>query len=163
LVEAHVPAVGLTPSGTVVAEDIRDLQSWAAHAGVALCGRLGLRPPPRPLVFAAEPRKRALDGGDAACGHASVARRCVQLGMSKQSLDQPDVDAALEQMRGEAVAKRMQADALPDAGSVRRLVKEPAELARRQMQPRSASWEQPALLRRHAGIVAGRPRLPPLP
>ena len=27
LVEAHVPAVGLTPGGTVVAEDIRDLQS----------------------------------------------------------------------------------------------------------------------------------------
>jgi hypothetical protein len=37
------------------------------------------------------------------------------------------------------------------------------ELARRQTQPRPASWEQPALLRRHAGIVAGLPRLPPLP
>src|SRR5215467_10514999 len=33
LVEAHVPAVGLTPSGAVVAEDIRDLQTWPSHAG----------------------------------------------------------------------------------------------------------------------------------
>jgi len=31
LVEAHMPAVGLAPSGTVVAEDVRDLQSWSSH------------------------------------------------------------------------------------------------------------------------------------
>jgi hypothetical protein len=49
----------------------------------------------------------------------------------EQSLDQPDIDAALEQMRGKAVAQRMQADALPDAGSVRRLMEQAAELARR--------------------------------
>jgi hypothetical protein len=36
LTEAYVTAVGLTPSGTVVAEDIRDLQSWAGHAGGAV-------------------------------------------------------------------------------------------------------------------------------
>ena len=29
--KAHVAAVGLTPSGTVVAEDVRDLQSWPSH------------------------------------------------------------------------------------------------------------------------------------
>src|SRR5256885_14144882 len=34
LVETDVSAVGFTPSGTVVAEDIRDLQSWPAHVGV---------------------------------------------------------------------------------------------------------------------------------
>src|ERR1700746_4118496 len=42
LVEADVSAVGFTPSGTVVAEDIRDLQSWAAHVGGAYGARLGL-------------------------------------------------------------------------------------------------------------------------
>ena len=26
-----MPAVGLAPSGTVVAEDVRDLQSWSSH------------------------------------------------------------------------------------------------------------------------------------
>jgi hypothetical protein len=30
--EAHMAAVGVTPGGTVVAEDIRDLQSWPCHA-----------------------------------------------------------------------------------------------------------------------------------
>src|SRR5690349_21184659 len=72
-----------------------------------------------------------LDGGDPTCGHTCVARRRVQLGMPKQSLDQPDIDAALEQMRGKAVAQRMQADALPDAGSGRRLMEQAAELVRR--------------------------------
>src|SRR5204862_291701 len=36
LAEAQVTAIGLTPSGPVVAEDIRDLQ---AHVGTALCWR----------------------------------------------------------------------------------------------------------------------------
>ena len=31
LIEAHMAAVGLAPSGTVVAEDIRDLQRWSSH------------------------------------------------------------------------------------------------------------------------------------
>ena len=31
LIEAHMAAVGLAPSGTVIAEDIRDLQSWSSH------------------------------------------------------------------------------------------------------------------------------------
>ena len=33
LVEAHVAAVGLTPSRTMVAENVRDLQSWSSTAG----------------------------------------------------------------------------------------------------------------------------------
>ena len=31
LVEAHMAAVGVAPSGTVIAEDVRDLQSWSNH------------------------------------------------------------------------------------------------------------------------------------
>src|ERR1700757_3653993 len=31
LVEAHVPAVGFTPSRTVIAENVRDLQSRSSH------------------------------------------------------------------------------------------------------------------------------------
>src|SRR5262249_30080712 len=31
LVEAHMPAVGLTPSRTVIAENVRDLQGWSSH------------------------------------------------------------------------------------------------------------------------------------
>jgi len=31
LVETHMAAVGLTPRGTVIAEDVRDLQNWSSH------------------------------------------------------------------------------------------------------------------------------------
>ena len=31
LLEAHMPTVGLTPSRAVIAEDVRDLQSWSSH------------------------------------------------------------------------------------------------------------------------------------
>ena len=36
LVEAHMPAVGLTPGRTVVAENVRDLQSWSIGIGGSL-------------------------------------------------------------------------------------------------------------------------------
>ena len=39
LAEAHMAAVGFTPGGTVVAEDVRDLQSGTGH-GAALRRRL---------------------------------------------------------------------------------------------------------------------------
>src|SRR5262252_301375 len=31
LVEAHMPAVGLAPGRAVIAENVRDLQSWSSH------------------------------------------------------------------------------------------------------------------------------------
>jgi hypothetical protein len=31
LLEAHMAAIGLTPSRAVIAEDVRDLQSWSSH------------------------------------------------------------------------------------------------------------------------------------
>ena len=40
LAKAHVAAVGVTPSGTVVAEDIRNLQSWTGHAPATCRGFL---------------------------------------------------------------------------------------------------------------------------
>ena len=42
LVEADVAAVGITPSGTVVAEDVRDLQHWTGHAAARYGCRLAL-------------------------------------------------------------------------------------------------------------------------
>ena len=38
--KAHVTGIGVTPSGTVVAEDVRDLQSRTGHNRCALCRRL---------------------------------------------------------------------------------------------------------------------------
>src|SRR5262249_27257769 len=42
LPEAHMAAIGLTPSGTVVAEDIRNLQSRTEHKRRVLLGWLVL-------------------------------------------------------------------------------------------------------------------------
>jgi len=38
LAEAHMAAVGATPSGPVIAEDVRDLQSWTGHGGAVYVG-----------------------------------------------------------------------------------------------------------------------------
>src|SRR6516225_3712209 len=48
LAEAHVTAVGVTPSGPVVAEDIRDLQGWTGH------GETGVMPAAPPSAASAD-------------------------------------------------------------------------------------------------------------
>jgi hypothetical protein len=65
-------AIGVTPSGAVIAEYIRDLQHWPGHDGEL--GRLPLLP--RPLFLAAE---RARNARDPAGGDAGVARRRIEL------------------------------------------------------------------------------------
>ena len=42
LAEADVAGIGFTPSGPVVAEDVRNLQNWTGHQRRALSGRLVL-------------------------------------------------------------------------------------------------------------------------
>ena len=79
LEQADVTAVGMTPRGPVVAEDVRDLQSWTGHLGPPLRWRLVLllRHQRR------EPVERAHDLTDDVGGHLGVARRGVELGMSE--------------------------------------------------------------------------------
>ena len=63
-------------------------------------------------------------------GVAGGGRKLV---VPQQHLDNPDIDTVLEQVRGEAVAQRIDADALDEAGG----------LARRSaggMKPGSATW-----------------------
>src|SRR3977135_3849361 len=87
LTEAQVTAVGVTPCGTMVAEDVRDLQRWTSHAG-RLRWRLSL-----PLRHQRrEPVERAHDLTDDVGGDMSVARRGVELGVAEQDLDDTDVD-----------------------------------------------------------------------
>ncbi len=108
-----MPAVGLTPSGAVVAEDIRDLQGRSNHWPAALRRR---RLPRRllgvafrtPAARRFEAIERALDLGDHSGRHARVAGRRLKLVVPEQCLDQPDIRAALQQMGRKAVAKRMQ-------------------------------------------------------
>jgi hypothetical protein len=77
--EADVAAIGLTPSGTVIAENIRDLQHWPGHSG-GLSGLTLLRPFPLPA-------ERARDARDPARGNARVARRRVELVVAQNRLD----------------------------------------------------------------------------
>ena len=70
LVEAHMPAVGLTPAGTVVAENVRDLQNWSSHGPAALWRRrlrtVSLR---TPATRRAQTLQRALDPGNQSDRH----------------------------------------------------------------------------------------------
>src|SRR5271157_5202345 len=97
------------------------------------------------------------------CRHAGVASGRVELFVSEQRLNQPNVSAVLEQMGCEGMTQRMKGDRLAQPRSFRRLLEQPAELARRHRLTINATGKQPALFRRDAGVTPGRPRLPPLP
>ena len=99
-------AVGLTPSGPVVAENLRDLQSCAGHVGGALRRRPAPAPPLHALACLGQQVERALDGGDHARGNLRVARRRLQFGMAEKRLDHANVGPALQQVGCEAVASR---------------------------------------------------------
>src|SRR6516225_3294296 len=115
LVEAHVPAVGLTPSRTVIAENVRDFQSWSSHGrGLRRRRLLGVSP----HTLAARPAQAiewALDLGNYPGRNAGIAGRRLQLLVSEQRLNHANVRAALKQMGREAVAKRMQREGFTQA------------------------------------------------
>src|SRR5882672_5921586 len=92
-----------------------------------------------------------------ACCSRAVCRH------SEQRLNNANGTAALEQAGREAVAKRMQGDCLAQPRGSRGLLEQPAELTRGQRVMLTATWKQPAVFRRAAGVARGRPRLPPLP
>ena len=113
-----------------------------------------------PVARRGQARERALDLGDEARRHAGVAGRRVQLLVSEQRLDQPDVLAVLEQMGREGMTQRMKRDRLAQPRGFRRVLEQPAELARGQRTV--ATGKQPTLLWRNAGVMPFWPRLPPL-
>jgi hypothetical protein len=102
-------AVGLAPSRTVVAEDVRETPELVEPQPTALWRRrllslwLCTTVPPR-----AQMRERALDLGDHSGRHAGVAGRRLKPLVSKQGLDQPNVLAIFEQMGCEGMTQRME-------------------------------------------------------
>ena len=68
LPKAHVAAIGFAPSGTVVAEDIRNLQSWTGHESRGLLRWLVFFPGLAQLI------QWAHHLGDQIGGHACVVR-----------------------------------------------------------------------------------------
>ena len=110
--------VGRTPRRPVVAEDIRDLQLRTEHCGggyaggcsgwSSRCSFAGLWL--RLFALLAWLRQRVewtLNLGDHAGGDAGIARRCIELLVPQQRLDDSDIDAALKKMGREAVPQRM--------------------------------------------------------
>src|ERR1700688_1527392 len=82
-----------------------------------------------------------------------IKRGRVELGMSQEDLNDSDVDALLEKMRGEAVTQGMGRHALADAGRFRRLMDGAVDLAGRDRLGNAATGKQPAM---------GRHDVPPL-
>jgi len=99
-----MPAVGLTPAGTVIAEDIRDLESWSSHGRRLWRWRLLLVSPRRPAARFAQGIEWALDPGDHSDRHMTVAGCRLKPVVSEQSCNQTNILAALKQMGCEAVA-----------------------------------------------------------
>ena len=91
-------------------------------------------------------------------GNAGVKRRGVELGMAEQRLDHADIDALLEQVRGEAVPQRVRRHALGDPRGLGGGADNAAELAGRQRLDRVAAWKQPASRQQQA---APPPLAPP--
>ena len=115
-------AIGLTPSGAVAAEDVRNLQSWTGHEGRGLLGRLVL------LVLLGQLIERAHHLGDQVGGDTCVVRRRIEPLVAEQSLDHPDIELALEQVGGKGVPQAVQRCALLDLGSLGGQMKEAIEL-----------------------------------
>src|SRR5271163_2179281 len=112
LAEAHMPAVGLTPGWTVVAEDIRDLEIWSSHGRRLWRRRLLLVSPRRSAARFAQGIEWALDPGDHSDRHMTVAGCRLKPVVPEQSCNQTNILAALKQMGCEAVAQRMQREGL---------------------------------------------------
>lgn len=87
-------------------------------------------------------------------------RRRGEFGMPEQRLDDPDVHAALQQVRREGMAQRMQRDRLGDASRSRRLLEQPRNLSRREM-PATIAGKKHAIGSGHAPVVDGRAFGPP--
>jgi hypothetical protein len=101
LAEAHMPGIGLAPSGAMAMEDVRNLQPLAAH------GRRLHSASRSPFDRRHELVEWAGYGADRGVGDTGVTRRGVELGVAEQYLDDADVGILFEQMGGEAVPQGM--------------------------------------------------------
>src|SRR6516164_9328653 len=90
---------------------------------------------------------------DRADGDAGVERRRVEFLMSQKNLDYPNIGFLLQEMRGEAVPQRMNADTLGDAGTPGCQANDPMQLARSRVLP-AVAGKQPGLTGRHPALLA---------
>src|SRR4029077_386485 len=135
------------------------VEPWPA----ALRRRRLLGVSPRTLAARRAPAiEWALDLGNHPGGNAGVAGRRLQLLVSEQRLNHPNVRAALKQMGREAVAKRMQRERFTQPRGFRCALERASHLPCSQRPRFTATGKQPTVFRREASVIRGRPRLPPL-
>src|SRR5882672_12025798 len=106
----------------------------------ALGGRFGAL-----LELARDAIERAHDLPDGLGGDTRIERRGVELGMSQQDLDHPDIGVLLQQMCRKAVTKGVRGHRLADLGHLGRGIAGAPELAGRHRVDRVHSGKQPPL------------------
>ena len=123
LAEAQVAGMGGTPSWPVVAEDVRhlDRRPWQR---------------PRSAGHLQQEVEWAGHLANRADRDAGVERRRVELLVSEQNLDDPDIGFLLQEMGGKAVPQRVNTDPFGNAGTSRCQANDPVELARTLCCPR---------------------------
>src|ERR1700688_908734 len=89
--------------------------------------------------------ERAHDLPDGLGGDTRIERGGVELGMSQQDLDHPDIGVLLQKMRRKAVTKGVRGHRLADLGHLGRGIAGAPELARRHRVDRVHSGKQPPL------------------
>src|SRR6516162_7779318 len=90
--------------------------------------------------------ERARHRADRTDGDAGVERRRVELLVSEQDLDDPDVGLLLQEMGGKAVPQGMNPDTLGNAGPCRCQADEPVQLTWAHVLP-AVAGKQPGLTR----------------
>ena len=83
--------------------------------------------------------KRAHDVPDGVGGDARIQRGRVELGVSQQNLDHPDIDVLFEEVGGEAVPERMRRNALVISAML------------------AAAWQARLSWRADIGLIGSRP------
>ena len=130
--------IGLTPCRAMARKISATSKAGRGTRGRASAGRAA-----RPWA-SGEVLQRAHDRADRLGGDARVERRRVELGMSEQNLDHPNIDVLLQQMGRKAVPQRMRRHLLGDLGQVCGRMAGAVELARRYRLQRMAARKQPA-------------------
>src|SRR6202166_1644303 len=97
------------------------------------------------LELARNAIERAHDLPDGLGGDTRIERGGVELGMSQQDLDHPDIGVLLQKMGRKAVTKGVRGHRLADLGHLGRGIAGAPELARRHRVDRVHSGKQPAL------------------
>ena len=154
-----MPGIGLAPGGSMVMEDVCDLQPRAAHGR-----RTTLR-----LSAALRSAERAGRAGWSQCGSSYWRRGCkgrwyrawhgraAPRPSPGQALDDADVGVLFQQMRGEAGPQRMRRHSLLDAGGLGRGMDGAVELAGCERLKRIAARKQPAPRQQHTQASAVPP------